>query len=202
MVQVNVVKKKIWIIILISFLLTACGTSKQTADKRLVGTLDSTMGEQTFSSTIKLEYNSEDETLIAGVFKYKYDNLEKTQTNNNILADFINRQTMIDQIDGVEVEADVTDTSFDFEEKWNYNLVDIDKALEADEEQKNFIENDKYSLKKIKEYYEKQGYSFKEKDIKQQKYIEKTIYFYCFQLNVYQNYGKRLQQNYKNIYYK
>ena len=159
-------KKKIWIIILISFLLTACGTSKQTADKRLVGTLDSTMGEQTFSSTIKLEYNSEDETLIAGVFKYKYDNLEKTQTNNNILADFINRQTMIDQIDGVEVEADVTYTSFDFEEKWNYNLVDIDKALEADEEQKNFIENDKYSLKKIKEYYEKQGYSFKEKDIK------------------------------------
>ena len=38
--------------------------------------------------------------------------------------------------------------------------------MEADEEQKNFIENDKYSLEKIKAYYEKKGYSFKEKNLK------------------------------------
>lgn len=35
-----------------------------------------------------------------------------------------------------------------------------------DEQQENFIENGEYSVKKIKEYYEKQGYTCEEKDIK------------------------------------
>lgn len=150
----------------ISFLLTACGPSKVKADKKLIGTLNSTLDNQTFVSTVEIEYDSDDNAVAKGTFKTKYDNLEKTQTNNNILADNINRQTMIEQLEGVEVSANVTDISFDFEEEWDYNIVDVKEAIEADEEQKNFIENDKYSLEKIKAYYEKQGYSFKEKDIK------------------------------------
>ena len=159
-------KKKIWIMLCISFLLTACGPSKVKADKKLIGTLNSTLDNQTFVSTVEIEYDSDDNAVAKGTFKTKYDNLEKTQTNNNILADNINRQTMIEQLEGVEVSANVTDISFDFEEEWDYNIVDVKEAIEADEEQKNFIENDKYSLEKIKAYYEKQGYSFKEKDIK------------------------------------
>lgn len=150
----------------ISFLLTACGPSKVKADKKLVGTLNSTIDDQTLVLTVEIEYDSDDNTVVKGTFKTKYDNLEKTQTNNNILANNINRQTIIEQLEGVEVSANVTDISFDFEEEWDYNSVDIKAALEADEEQKNFIENDKYSLEKIKAYYEKQGYSFEEQDIK------------------------------------
>lgn len=150
----------------ICFLLVACGPGKIKADKKLVGTLNSTMDDQTLTSTIEIEYNSEDETPVKGVFKHKYDNLEKTETNNNILATFINRQTIIEQLEGVEISADVTDTSFDFEEEWDYNVVDVNKALEADEDQKNFIEDGKYSLTKMKNYYENQGYSFEEKDLK------------------------------------
>lgn len=159
-------KKKIWIMLCISFLLIACGPSKVKADKKLVGTLNSTIDNQTLVSTVEIEYDSDDNTVVKGTFKTKYDNLEKTQTNNNILANNINRQTIIEQLEGVEVSANVTDISFDFEEEWDYNSVDIKAALEADEEQKNFIENDKYSLEKIKAYYEKQGYSFEEQDIK------------------------------------
>ena len=159
-------KKKIWIILCISFLLTACGPSKVKADKKLIGTLNSTLDNQTLVSTVEIEYESDDNAVAKGTFKTKYDNLEKTQTNSNILADNINRQTIIEQLEGVEVSANVTDISFDFEEEWDYNTVDVKEAIEADEEQKNFIENDKYSLEKIKAYYEKQGYTFKEKDIK------------------------------------
>lgn len=159
-------KKRIWIILWISFLLTACGPSKVKADKKLIGTLNRTMDNQTLVSTVEIEYDSDDNAVAKGTFKTKYDNLEKTQTNNNILANSIDHQTKIEQLEGVEVTANVTDISFDFEEVWDYNIVDIKAAMEADEEQKNFIENNKYSLEKIKTYYEKQGYSFKEKDLK------------------------------------
>ena len=59
-----------------------------------------------------------------------------------------------------------TETSFGFEEEWDYNIVNIQEALKADEQQKNFVENGEYSLDKIKEYYEKQGYTCEEKDLK------------------------------------
>lgn len=150
----------------ISFLLTACGSSKVKADKKLIGTLNSTIDDQTLVSTIEIEYDSDDNAVAKGTFKTKYDNLEKTQTNNNILAKGIDHQTKIEQLEGVEVTANATDISFDFEEIWDYNIVDTKMAMEADEEQKNFIENDKYSLEKIKAYYEKKGYSFKEKNLK------------------------------------
>jgi len=163
---VGLVKKKIWIILCISFLLTACGLSKVKADKKLIGTLNSTMNDQTLVSTIEIQYNSDDNAVVRGIFKTKYDNLDKTQTNNNILAQSIDRQSKIEELEGVEVSADVTDISFDFKEEWDYNTVDIKSAIEADEGQRKFIVNDKYSLEKIKDYYEKQGYSFKEENIK------------------------------------
>lgn len=150
----------------ISFLLTACGSSKVKADKKLIGTLNSTIDDQTLVSTIEIEYDSDDNAVAKGTFKTKYDNLEKTQTNNNILTKSIDHQTKIEQLEGVEVTANATDISFDFEEIWDYNIVDTKAAMEADEEQKNFIENNKYSLEKIKAYYEKKGYSFKEKNLK------------------------------------
>lgn len=150
----------------ISFLLTACGSSKVKADKKLIGTLNSTIDDQTLVSTIEIEYDSDDNAVAKGTFKTKYDNLEKTQTNNNILTKSIDHQTKIEQLEGVEVTANATDISFDFEEIWDYNIVDTKAAMEADDEQKNFIENNKYSLEKIKAYYEKKGYSFKEKNLK------------------------------------
>ncbi|MEI3325468.1 MAG: hypothetical protein V8R64_03160 [Thomasclavelia sp.] len=136
------------------------------ADKKLIGTLNSTIDDQTLVSTIEIEYDSDDNAVAKGTFKTKYDNLEKTQTNNNILTKSIDHQTKIEQLEGVEVTANATDISFDFEEIWDYNIVDTKAAMEADDEQKNFIENNKYSLEKIKAYYEKKGYSFKEKNLK------------------------------------
>ena len=86
--------------------------------------------------------------------------------NGNILTELNNRYTIIEQLEGVKASGDATETSFGFEEEWDYNIVNIQEALKADEQQKNFVENGEYSLDKIKEYYEKQGYTCEEKDLK------------------------------------
>ncbi len=92
--------------------------------------------------------------------------MAKTETNGNILTGLNNRYTIIEQLEGVKASGDATETSFGFEEEWDYNIVNIQEALKADEQQKNFVENGEYSLDKIKEYYEKQGYTCEEKDLK------------------------------------
>lgn len=166
MIQGKRLKKKSFIFLFIAILLTGCGPANLKADKKLIGTLNSSVDNQTLKSTIEIEYNSESGIAIHGTFKTKYDGLEKTMTNNSILANLINRQSIDEQIEGVKVFLEVTDTSFDFEEKWDYNEIDIVEAIEADEQQKSFIENDKYSITKIKEFYDKQGYAFKEKELK------------------------------------
>lgn len=159
-------KKKFWIIMCMCILLTACASPNAKADKKWIGELDSSIDNQSYTSTVEINFNSDDETITKMVYKSKYNGLEKSQTNNLILADLINRQSIIEQIEGVNVSLNVTDTSFDYEEKWEYNDIDVKVALEADDLQKKFIENEKYSINKIKTYYEQLGYSFKEKNIK------------------------------------
>ena len=149
-------KKKIFIFLFVTILLIGCGPKDVKADKKLIGTLSSSMDNQTLKSTIEIEYNSESGVATYGIFKTKYSGLEKTVTNNEILAELINRQSIDEQIEGIEVSLEVTDTSFDFEEKWDYNKVDMVAVKEADEQQISFIENDKYSITKIKEFYKKQ----------------------------------------------
>lgn len=166
MIQEKELKKKIFIFLFVTILLIGCGPKDVKADKKLIGTLSSSMDNQTLKSTIEIEYNSESGVATYGIFKTKYSGLEKTVTNNEILAELINRQSIDEQIEGIEVSLEVTDTSFDFEEKWDYNKVDMVAVKEADEQQISFIENDKYSITKIKEFYNKQGYTFKEKEIK------------------------------------
>lgn len=159
-------KNKVCIFLFVMILLAGCGPTNVKADKILIGTLNSSMDNQTFNATFEIEYNSESGIATHGTFKIKYDGLEKTITNNDILSNLINRQSIDEQIEGVEVSLEVTDTSFDFQEKWDYNKVDVEESVEADDKQKSFIENDKYSITKIKEFYNNQGYKFKEKDIK------------------------------------
>lgn len=76
------------------------------------------------------------------------------------------RKYIIDQIEGVTTLSNGENDGYIFKETWDYSVVDVSKAVNMDEQQENFIENGEYSVKKIKEYYEKQGYTCEEKDIK------------------------------------
>lgn len=147
-------------------LLTGCGSSKVVPDKKMIFNQESTVDDQIFKSEVIIEYDSDSKKVAKGKFSVKYENIAKTETNGNILTELNNRYTIIEQLEGVKASGDATETSFGFEEEWDYNIVNIQEALRADEQQKNFVENGEYSLDKIKEYYEKQGYTCKEKDLK------------------------------------
>lgn len=146
-------------------LFTGC-SSDQKADKKVVMDLESSMDEQVYNSKITIEYNSESKKVIKGTFIYDYKNVERTDTNGSILNNLNERYTIVDQLEGAKANIEATTNSFCLEEVWNYLEVDVNDAVNADEMQKNFVENGEYSLNKIKEYFEKQGYSIEEKDIK------------------------------------
>lgn len=159
-------KKTVYLLLCLMLLLTGCGSSKVVPDKKMVLNLESSLDEQTVTSKVVIEYDSDSKKVAKGKFSIKYENMAKTETNGNILTELNNRYTIIEQLEGVKASGDATETSFGFEEEWDYNIVNIEEALRADEQQKNFVENGEYSLDKIKEYYEKQGYTCKEKDLK------------------------------------
>ena len=159
-------KKTVYLLLCLMLLLTGCGPSKVVPDKKMVLSQESTMDGQVFTSKVVIKYDSDTKKVVSGKFSVKYENMAKTETNGNILTDLNNRYTIIEQLEGVEATGNATETSFGFEEEWGYNTVDVEEALKADEQQKNFVENGEYSLDKIKEYYEKQGYTCEEKDLK------------------------------------
>lgn len=156
-------KKKICMFMMTG-LLFGC-SSNEKPDQKLVCELTSNNGSQILESNVEVDFISKSGDLDQGVFTKKYNYLEKTETNNLILADMINRQSILEDLKGVEIKLKAADTSFDYQEIWDYKEVDSEEAIETDEEQKKLIDNG-YSIPKIREYYEKQGHSCKIEDIK------------------------------------
>ena len=145
-------KKTVYLLLCLMLLLTGCGPSKVVPDKKMVLSQENTMDGQVFTSKVVIKYDSDTKKVASGKFSVKYENMAKTETNGNILTDLNNRYTIIEQLEGVEATGNATETGFGFEEEWDYNTIDIEEALKADEQQKNFVENGEYSLDKIKEH--------------------------------------------------
>lgn len=159
-------KKLLCLLVCMIVILTGCSSNQTTADKKLVMKIESSMDEQEYQSTVTIEYNSETQKVIKGTFVYNYKNVERTDTNGSILNYLNNRYTIVDQLEGAKASIDATTNSFGLKEVWNYPDVNASDAANADDLQNNFIENGEYSLNKIKDYFEKQGYTVEEKDIK------------------------------------
>ena len=158
--------KKIFCILCALLLLTACGKSEIVANKKLVCNFRSSVDNQTLVSKVIIKYDSESGKVIKGTFLTEYDNLAQNETNNSIKLKYGDRKYIIDQIEGVTTLSNGENDGYIFKETWDYSVVDVSKAVNMDEQQENFIENGEYSVKKIKEYYEKRGYTCEEKDIK------------------------------------
>lgn len=159
-------KKKISVLLCLFMLLVGCGPEVPKADKKLVCLLQSENEGQTLDASVEIDYNSKEDEIIKGIFRKKYDNLVKNTETDAILFNLVERESLIQRIQGAEVVLTKTNNSFDFIETWNYNEIDFQNSLSVDEIQSHFIEDGKYSIKKIKEYYQMQGYTCKEKDIK------------------------------------
>lgn len=152
--------------ILILLILSGCGSTSVRADKELVCMIESKLESATYVSEVMIEYSEEENLMVHGKFHEKYDGLDKTDTNNTILQRFMDNQSLLEGAQGVKLSLDVTDTSFDYQEEWDYQDIDLQEILDLDNRQKNFVEDDKYRTEKVTDYYTLQGYSCETNDIK------------------------------------
>ncbi|WP_455683228.1 hypothetical protein [Thomasclavelia sp.] len=159
--------KKIALIICMMFLFTACGGADNEADTKLICKMVTEIENQTYSSIVEIRYNKEDNQIEKGTFKTEYKNSEGLDRSSAELQNIRNRQAKLSGINtGVKVTLDTTESGFSLVEKWDYSKVNIDTAIQMDSLQKSFIENGRYSVEKIKDYYAKQGFTCKEEKIK------------------------------------
>lgn len=157
---------KFWIVLSIMFIGLAGCSSSVKADKKLSCNLQSENDGATFNSIIEVEYDSDSKEPMKAEISQLYKGIPKTETNNQILQVLLEKQTVLDQLEGVNISLDVTDDSFDYKETWDYEKIDLKSVLEADASQNEFVEKDKYSIKKIKAAYEQSGFSCYSEDIK------------------------------------
>lgn len=160
------IQRTITIGMMILIALSGCGSTSVNADKELVCMIESELDSATYVSEVVIEYNEEEDTMIHGKFHEKYEGLDKTDTNNTILQRFMDNQSLLEGAQGVKLSLDVTDTSFDYQEEWDYQDIDLQEILDLDNRQKNFVEDDKYRTEKVTDYYTLQGYSCEINDIK------------------------------------
>lgn len=150
------------------FLFTACGGSGDgiKADTKLVCELLTESDNQSYASYVQIKYNKEKNEILKGTFKLEYKNSTGVAKTSAELRNISNRQAILSGIEGVTVSLNNTQNSILLEEKWNYPKINTELAMETDTRQKSFIEDGKYSVEKIKDYYEKQGFACKEEKIK------------------------------------
>lgn len=154
-------KKTCRIILLLTAIcfISACSTSKK-ADKQLHCQIESDTGETVFKSVIVLDYDSSSDQVFKVQYDDSYTNLEKTATNNNILTSIMERQSKLSQIDGIEVDLDVQETSFTSKEVWDLKKVNPKDALEVDDEQAYLMEDAVYTKSAFQKHFQNdKGYS-------------------------------------------
>lgn len=159
------IQRAITLGILILLILSGCGSTSVRVDKELVCMIESKLESATYVSEVMIEYSEEENLMVHGKFHEKYDGLDKTDTNNTILQRFMDNQSSLEGIQGVKLNLNVTDTSFDYQEEWDYRDVDPQEILDLDNRQENFVEEDRYVIGKVSDYYTLQGYTCETNDI-------------------------------------
>ena len=94
-------------------------------------------------------------------FHANYSGFERNKINNEVLTNILIRNSILDEIEGVEMEVTSNDTDFGSREEWNYRDVDLETVGTTDEIQNKFIDRNagQYSIEMIQKYYETNGYS-------------------------------------------
>lgn len=151
-----------------AFLLIGCGSDDGIkADTKLVCELLIESSNQSYESYVEIKYNKDKNEIVKGTFKLEYKNSDGIDKGSTELQNIRNRQAILSGVsEGVTVTLDTTDISFSLVEKWNYLKVNVEEAMQMDSRQEAFIKDGKYSVANIKEYYENQGFTCKEKKIK------------------------------------
>lgn len=118
-----------------------------------------TEGEKSFHAFFT--YVDEKKEAVSGDIRENYSGFERNKINNEVLTNILIRNSILDEIEGVEMEVTSNDTDFGSREEWNYRDVDLETVGTTDEIQNKFIDRNagQYSIEMIQKYYETNGYS-------------------------------------------
>lgn len=161
-------KKVLFVVASAMVLFTAGGcSSEEKADKMMKCDYyqKDAEGEKTFNAFFT--YVDETKEAVTGDITTNYSGFAKNEVNNKVLTDILIRNSILDEVEGVEMEVTNNDTDFGSHEKWNYRDVEIGTVGTTDETQNEFIDRNagQYSIEMIQKYYENSGYSCSISDI-------------------------------------
>ena len=105
--------------------------------------------------------------MISGTITHQYEGYPKDEASNKVLTDMTVRKSILDDVDGVELELNRTDTGFGSKETWDYSKIDLESIIYTDELQEKFIDKNKgyYSQNMAKKYYESHNYGCSVSDL-------------------------------------
>lgn len=142
-------------------------SSEVKADKKMTCALESRNEESILNLKSEINYNNEKDLPILGSMETTYSKLVVSPTTNSIFVSLKEKTSTIAQIEGVEVSSSTLEDGFTFIETWDYNKIDVKKAIDIDEEQVAFVEGETYSVKKMIKNFEALGYTCNVQDIKE-----------------------------------
>lgn len=142
--------------------ISGCTNKKPEANMRMYCTYPQVETDTgSYTSTADFTYVKETDELVTGSMIQNYKDYPKDQYNNKVLTDLVIRKTKFDELKGVTIDVSRGETEFGSKEQWDYRNIDLESAMQIDEEQEKFIDTDAdfYSFSKTKRYYESNGYS-------------------------------------------
>lgn len=152
-------RKLIISFISLAFIVAGCGSSSVKADKNLVCRMvDEYEGHQ-YEYYIDVNYDSETMFAESATFSQKHTNISKEEQRGRFVVELMSRESVLTELEGISVISKPGESTFSYEETWNYNDVDMEEVLQVDDLQSTWIEDEHYSAQKIKDYYASQGYS-------------------------------------------
>lgn len=150
-----------------TLLYSGCGDQPPKADSQMLCTYSQSIDGMDYDSTAYFTYVKESGQMISGTITHQYEGYPKDEASNNVLTDMTVRKSILDDIDGVELELNRTDTGFGSKETWDYSKIDLESIIYTDELQEKFIDKNKgyYSQNMAKKYYESHNYGCSVSDL-------------------------------------
>lgn len=158
MVKLGRMRKLIIVSSCVSMLLLGCESKVKETD-RMTCLRSSVSDNDEMVSEISFGYNEEENKVLNGEFIYTFIAGEKSEKVANIYQDYAIRNSLLEDIEGVDVFFTEEEGGFKFTEVWSYDDVDTNKIGLDDPKQSDFMDGDEYSIKKIEESFTMQGYN-------------------------------------------
>ena len=150
-----------------TLLYSGCGDQSPKADSEMLCTYSQSIEGMDYDSTVHITYVKESGQMISGTITHQYEGYPKDEASNKVLTDMTVRKSILDDVDGVELELNRTDTGFGSKETWDYSKIDLESIIYTDELQEKFIDKNKgyYSQNMAKKYYESHNYGCSVSDL-------------------------------------